>query len=380
VTGPTVALSVATTLSEVVDTPARRWLATAVVLVVVLAGSWSVRRTGLWLRDRYDPHGSYLEAAQAAVIVALSAVATAAVLGIWQASAEASALTAAFQPNAETVVRGLVTLFLFLGAWGATVFAKRVIGVLFEERDAFSRHQRTVSYHVVQLVLYLFAIVASVAVWGIDLGDILLGAGFLSVVVGLAARQTLASVLAGFVLLFGRPFDIGDWVAVDGQEGIVTDVSIFNTELRTFNGESLVLPNDVVTAETLVNRSRRGRLRVDVEVGVDYDTDLDRARELAVEAVERLDTDDIRDYPEPVAVYTEFGDSAVVLEVRFWIDDPTAARRWNSRTAVISAVKTAFEDAGIAIPFPQRTLGSRGGERNENVLSVPTSEEGGERS
>jgi small-conductance mechanosensitive channel len=259
------------------------------------------------------------------------------------------------------------------------VFAKRVIGVLFEERDAFSRHQRTVSYHVVQLVLYLFAIVASVAVWGIDLGDILLGAGFLSVVVGLAARQTLASVLAGFVLLFGRPFDIGDWVAVDGQEGIVTDVSIFNTELRTFNGEYLVLPNDVVTAETLINRSRRGRLRVDVEVGVDYDADLDRARELAVEAVEGLETDDIRDYPEPVAVYTEFGDSAVVLEVRFWIDDPTAARRWNSRTVVIGAVKTAFAEAGITIPFPQRTLGGRGG-RDENVPSVPTSEDGGERS
>jgi small-conductance mechanosensitive channel len=350
---------IGTTLSDLFATPVRRWLATAALLVVVLAASWAVRRAGQWLRDQYDPRGSFLEAAQAALIVALSVGATAAVLTIWEASAEASALVTAFQPSAEAVVRVLVMLFLFLGAWGATVFVKRVIGVLFEEHDAFTRHQREVGYHVAQIALYLLAIAASVAVWGVNLSDVLLGAGFLSVVLGLAARQTLASVLAGFVLLFGRPFDIGDWVAVEDQEGIVTDVSIFNTEIRTFNGEYVVLPNDVVTSKSLVNRSRRGRLRVDVAVGVDYDADLDRARELATETVRGLDREEIREYPEAKAVYTRFGDSAVVLEVRFWIDDPSAERRWNARTAVIRAVKEAFEDDGITIPFPQRTLTDR---------------------
>lgn len=370
---------IGTTLGELFATPTRRWLATAAVLGGVLGASWLVRQAGLWLRAQYDPRGSFLEAAQAALIVALSAGAIVAVLTVWQASDEASALVSAFQPTGETVVRGLLTLFLFLGAWGSTVFVRRVVGVVFEEHDTFSRHQREVTYYVTQIAIYLFAIVASVAVWGIDLGDILLGAGFLSVVLGLAARQTLASVLAGFVLLFGRPFDIGDWVAVEDQEGIVTDVSIFNTELRTFNGEYLVLPNDVVTSRSVVNRSRRGRLRVDVEVGVDYDTDLEEARGLAVGAVGDLDSEAIREYPEPAAVYTRFGDSAVVLEVRFWIDEPTARRRWSARTSVITAVKSAFDDAGISIPFPQRALSGRRPEALEESQSAPARNDGGGR-
>ncbi|MEF8976359.1 MAG: mechanosensitive ion channel family protein [Halapricum sp.] len=348
-----------TVVGQLFATPTERWLGTAAVLVGVLAASWAIRQVGRWLRDRYDPRGSLLEAAQAALIVALSAAAIAGVLNIWDASAEATAISEALDPSTMTVVRGLISLFLLLGAWGATVFVKRVTGLVFEEHDAFSRHQHEVTYHIVQLTLYLFAIVVGFAVWGIDLSDILLGAGFLSVVLGLAARQTLSSVLAGFVLLFGRPFDIGDWIAIDEREGIVTDVSVFNTEIRTFNGEYVTIPNNVVTSTGLVNRSRRGRLRVDVEVGVDYDEDVERARELATETMRDLDVEEIRTNPEPRAILTGFGDSSVVLELRFWVDDPTARRRWDAQTAVVSAVKEAFEREGITIPFPQRTIGDR---------------------
>ncbi|MFB6189017.1 MAG: mechanosensitive ion channel family protein, partial [Halapricum sp.] len=315
---------------------------------------------GQRLRDSYDPNGSALEAAQAALIVGLSAVAIVAVLWIWDASTEAAAITGAVKPNTRTAVRGLVTGFLFVGAWAATVFAKRLIGLLFEEHDAFSRHQREVGYHVVQITLYLLAIAAGVAVWGIDLSNILLGAGFLGVVIGLAARQTLASLLAGFILLAGRPFDIGDWIVVDDREGVVTDVSIFNTEVRTFNGEYVTIPNDMVTSTSLVNRSRRGRLRVDLEVGVDYDADVERARELATETMRDLDTEEIRTHPRPKTILTGFGDSAVVMELRFWVDDPTAQRRWAAQTDVVTAIKDAFDEHDITIPFPQRTLSGRG--------------------
>jgi small-conductance mechanosensitive channel len=343
-------------------TPTERWLATAALVAGVLLASWAIRQIGLWLRDRYDPSGAVLEAAQAALIVALSAAAIAAIVNIWDATAEAEAISEAFNPSARTGIRTLVSLFLLLGAWAGTVFLKRVIGVVFEEHDAFSRHQSQISYRVLQISLYLLAMVAGFAVWGIDLSDILLGAGFLSVVIGLAARQSLAAILAGFVLLFGRPFDIGDWIAIDEREGIVTDVSIFNTEIRTFNGEYVTIPNDVVTSKSLVNRSRRGRLRIDVEVGIDYDEDVERARELATETMRDIDREEIRDHPKPRSVLTGFDDSAVVMELRFWVDDPTAERRWNAQTVVVGAVKDAFEDADVTIPFPQRTLSGRSSE------------------
>jgi len=341
------------------STPTERWLGTAALVVGVLAASWAIRQVGMWLRDRYDPRGAMLEAAQAALIVALSVAAIAAVVNIWDATAQAEAISDAFNPSTRTGVRTLVSLFLLLGAWAGTVFVKRVIDVVFEEHDAFSRHQSQVTYRVLQVSLYLLAIVVGFAIWGLNLSDILLGAGFLSVVVGLAARQTLASVLAGFVLLFGRPFDIGDWVAVDEHEGVVTDVSIFNTEIRTFNGEYVTVPNDVVTSKSLVNRSRRGRLRIDVEVGVDYDEDIEQARELASEAMRELDSEEIRDHPEPRTVLTGFGDSAVVMELRFWVDNPTAQRRWTAQTDIVSSVKDTFEENEMTIPFPQRTLSSR---------------------
>ena len=347
------------TVAAVLSTPVRQWVATAAVLFGVVAASFGIRQVGRWLRTEYDPRGSMLEAIQAALIVALAAGATAAVLLIWGENDIGAALASALEPEPSTVIRLLVTFFLLLGAWGATVFVERVISVVAAENNSLTRHQQEVGYNVAKVGLYLLAVVAAVAAWGIRIGDVLLGAGFLSVVLGLAARQTLASVLAGFILLFGRPFDIGDWIVVDDQEGVITDVSIFNTELRTVNGEFVVIPNDVVTNTSLVNRSRRGRLRVDVEVGVDYDTDLDRARELATEAVADRAGDVIQDVPEPKTVLVRFDDSAVVLETRFWIDDPSAERRWEAQTQAVTAIRQAFEAAEITIPFPQRTLNQR---------------------
>jgi len=355
--GTAVAALPAVTVGAVLSSTLSQWAATVAVLTGVIAASFGIRRVGQWLRAEYDPRGSALEALQAALIVALAAGATWAVLLIWSEDAIGTALARTLEPGSATVIRVLVTFFLFLGAWGATVFVERVISVLAADNESLTRHQQEVGYNVAKVVLYLLAVAASVAAWGIDIGDVLLGAGFLSVVLGLAARQTLASVLAGFILLFGRPFDIGDWIVVDDQEGVVTDVSIFNTELRTVNDEFVVIPNDVVTNTSLVNRSRRGQLRVDLEVGVDYDADLERARELATEAV--TDCQGVRDHPEPLTVIKRFGDSAVVLEARFWIGEPSARRRWEAQTRAVTAIRQAFAEADITIPFPQRTLTQR---------------------
>jgi small-conductance mechanosensitive channel len=193
--------------------------------------------------------------------------------------------------------------------------------------------------------------------WEVDLSGLLVGAGFLGIVVGMAARQTLGALLAGFVLMFSRPFEIGDWVEIDDEEGIVTDISIVNTRIQTFAGEYVMIPNDIVSGRKIVNKSRKGRLRIEVEVGVDYEADVERAADVAKEAMKGLD--EILSVPTPQVVLKEFGDSAVVLSLRFWIDKPSARRQWRARTAVIESVKAAFDSEGIKIPFPQRELTGR---------------------
>jgi len=130
-----------------------------------------------------------------------------------------------------------------------------------------------------------------------------------------------------------------------------------NTRMKNFDGESIVMPNDRVSNEPITNRSAQGHLRIRVDVGIDYETDPEHAERVALEAIGG--TQPVSDSPPPQVIPKSFGDSAVVLELRFWIDRPTPARKWRAVSAVVSGVKSAFEAEGIKIPFPQRELSGR---------------------
>jgi small-conductance mechanosensitive channel len=256
--------------------------------------------------------------------------------------------------------RVVLSLVVLVGAYVISSFAKQVIEELTNRRDRISRHQREIAYRTTQVALYSLAGLLIVSILASNLRGFVLGAGFLGIIIGMAARQTLGAVLAGFVLMFSRPLEIGDWVEIGDVEGIVTHIDIFNTQIQTFEGEYVMVPNDTVSGNAIVNRTRKGRLRIDVDVGIDYDADPERAAEIAVEAMEELD--EVLSVPTPLVVLKEFGDSGVILGLRAWIDTPTNRRRWRARTAMIAGVKRAFEENGVGIPFPQRELSARGAE------------------
>lgn len=269
-------------------------------------------------------------------------------------------------------IKIVVSLLVMGAAYGLTRVTAQVLRHVGDGEEV-TDHRRRVAKHVTQVILYTLGGFGVLAVWGVRPANLLVGAGFLGIVVGLAARQALGDVIAGLVLLFSRPFEVEDWVIVGDQEGVVTDVDIYNTKLRTYDGEYVVIPNDEVTRAEIVNRSRRGRYRITVDVGVDYETDLERATAVAREAVAGVD--DVLASPEPEVVAKGFGDSAVLLVVRAWIDDPGASRAWTARTGVVEAVKRAFEDEGIEIPFPQRVVSGRAGERSP-LEPTPTGDPG----
>ncbi|WP_458189819.1 mechanosensitive ion channel family protein [Haladaptatus sp. NG-WS-4] len=250
-----------------------------------------------------------------------------------------------------------LTVVALSAAYVVAGFTRQGLQRVSNQRDTLSQHQTQVMIRVAQLSVYVVGFTAVLGIWDVDLTGLLVGAGFLGIVVGMAARQTLGSLLAGFMLMFARPFEIGDWVEIEDREGIVTDISIVNTRIQTFDGEFVMIPNDVVGGSTIVNRSRKGRLRLEVDVGVDYDSDIEKAANLAKEAMK--EPDDVLSVPSPEVVTKELADSAIVLGLRFWIDKPSARRKWRARTEVIGAVKRAFESEGIKIPFPQRELSGR---------------------
>ena len=338
-------------LSEVVPTTTGRAAVTFAVAIAVMGLLARTDRLHGVEPERLPKTGWH-------ILVTLGTMAAAAtggivIVAVWGLSDQ---FLGVFADNlgAEALVRLGISVLFLIGAYTMTGLIRQLVEEIAKARGSLGEHEREIAFRVGQVGLYLVSILLILTLWRVNIGGILVGAGFLGIVVGMAARQTLGAMLAGFVLMFSRPFEIGDWIQVGDDEGIVTGITIVNTRIQTFDGEYVMIPNDVISSQSLINRSRKGRLRIEVEVGVDYDADAERAAGVAQDAVKGLD--EPMTVPTPQVVLKRLDDSAVVLGVRYWIDNPSARRRWQSKTAVIGAVKRAFEVEGIKIPFPQREL------------------------
>ncbi|WP_265108079.1 mechanosensitive ion channel family protein [Halosolutus halophilus] len=342
-------------LSETIDSQPLRLAVTFAAVGFLVAVLLFSRWLQAWLNERTRP--LYSDIVTMAVLTAGCVVSLGVVVGVWGQTETLQTTYQNYGLDSNAIARSIVTFILLVATFIVTRFVRRVIAEILGSAAAVTDHQREVTHRLSQVIIWSVALVVILGVWVDDLGGLLVGAGFLGIVVGMAARQTLGTMLAGFVLMFARPFEIGDWIEIEDEEGIVTDISIVNTRLKSFDGEYIMIPNDVIASSTVTNRSKRGRLRIEVEVGVDYGTDVDRAAALAEDAVGDIDL--VLDAPSPGVVAKTFGDSAVVLGVRFWIDRPSARRHWRARTAAINAIKRAFEDEGVKIPYPQRELSGR---------------------
>ena len=364
------------TLGNVVTTEARL-AATVGIVLLTLAIGWLLlprlviageRAVSAWLERFLDGRAeSSVETLREAVPasfalrllvgllqVALFAFAAVAVLTLWgQFAVVVTVLPVA--ENAVTVAgRALLSVLLLGGAYVASDVLEEYVVQLSDDSDRITAHQEQLVTRILQVGLIVIAGITILGIWGVNLGGLLVGAGFLGIVLGMAARQTLGSLIAGFVLMFARPFEIGDWVAICDEEGFVTDITIMNTHMRNFDGEYVVVPNDLVTNQAITNRSREGRLRIHMEVGIGYDDDPDAASEIAESVLDDIDT--IANNPQPYAIPSGFGDSAILLDLRFWIDPPTPQARWRSKAAAVELIQDRFADAGISIPYPQRTV------------------------
>jgi small-conductance mechanosensitive channel len=281
-----------------------------------------------------------------------------ALLVVWNQVDTAQRVVQVFEVSPANVARAGLTVLLLVGGYVGMGLLEDAIESFSQGTSRMTAHQEQIITRVGQLSLLVFVGLVSLSVWDVQLQGLLVGAGFLGIVVGFAARQTLGSLIAGFVLMFSRPFEIGDWVVIgEDQEGVVTDITIINTRLENFDGEFITIPNDKVADRAIRNRSQKGRLRLRVDVGVDYETDPQYASEIALEAIEGIDI--VSETPAPDVFPKTFGDSSVVLEMRFWIERPTPPKQWRAHSAVVNAVKEAFDREGIKIPYPQRELSGR---------------------
>jgi small-conductance mechanosensitive channel len=213
---------------------------------------------------------------------------------------------------------------------------------------------RVVGYAVV-----VFALVYSLESLGVAIGPLLGALGIIGIALAFAFRDILENFIAGILLQLQRPFTYGDQVAINDFEGTVRDVGARLVTITTPDGETVKIPASTVIKSDINNYTEHGLRRTTVEVGVAYGTDLEFAGEVLGAAV--TGADGVVDTPPAEVLVNGFGDSSIDWVVRFW-HRPTIAEHWRTKSNVALAIDAALRDAGIAIPFPQRTLWLPGGD------------------
>jgi small conductance mechanosensitive channel len=184
--------------------------------------------------------------------------------------------------------------------------------------------------------------------------------------IGFAMQDVIKNFVSGIFIFTDRPFRIGDWIEWDGNSGVVEDISLRVTRVRTFDNEMLTVPNSQLTDGVIKNPVANEQLRVKFVFGIGYDDDVDKATEIIIEEAESHEG--IMDDPAPSVRLIELGDSSVGLQSRIWIENPSRADFVKTRGEYVQAVKERFDKEGINIPYPNRTIG--GGLELEEVDGI----------
>ncbi len=246
------------------------------------------------------------------------------------------------------VIGAIVILIVgwFVSRW-LVGFADKILG-------KFERIDLTLRRFFVSAVRYLVLIFTGLAVlseFGVQTASLITVLGAAGLAIGLALQGTLSCVAAGVMLLLFRPFKIGDFVEVAGEEGTVGAITLFVTELATSDNIHVVVPNAKVWGAAVRNYSHHATRRLELSIGIGYDDDIDQA----LAAIRDVIAADARSFkaPAPLVAVRELGDSSVNLIIRVW---SAAGDRTQLGYDLNKAIKQRLDAEGISIPYPQRTV------------------------
>jgi small conductance mechanosensitive channel len=201
---------------------------------------------------------------------------------------------------------------------------------------------------ILNAVLMLFVIVASLDKLGVDTTSLVAILGAAGLAIGLSLQGSLQNFAAGVMLLVFRPFKAGDFVEAGDAMGVIKSISIFTTVMTTGDNKEVIVPNGRIYSGNITNYSAKETRRIDMVVGIGYDADLKHAKDVLSELIAADDR--ILEDPKPLVAVLELADSSVNFVVRPWVK---TADYWAVKFAFNEAVKLRFDEEGISIPFPQ---------------------------
>lgn len=242
---------------------------------------------------------------------------------------------------------------------GVLILARVALGILrralrrAERFSTLDEGKRFIVHRMVSSVVWTLATLFVLSVLGLNLTAIWAGSAALLVGVGIGLQGFFNDVISGFVLLFEGGVAVGNILEVDGQLVKVERIDLRSTRVVSVKGELLVLPNAKMAGDAVINLSQGGpSSRIDVAVGVAYGSDVQRVKDLLLEAIS--EQPEIRKSPEPAVFFQDFGDSSLDFSVMGWLDHSWDRMAIKSR--VREAIDAKFRAHGVAIPFPQRDL------------------------
>ena len=250
-----------------------------------------------------------------------------------------------FDKGPGLLVKIVIALIIFMiGSY----IAKRVHKFISSQAANNPRVDQTLgslAASAAKAVIMLGTILAAVGFLGVKVAAIMSIFAAATLAIGLALEGSMANVAAGLLLLVTRPYDVGDYVELAGQEGEVDDLNIFTTTLRTVDNIKVMIANGEVRGSTIKNLTSLGRRRVDVDFGIDYGDDMDKAMDI----IKKTASKDNRLLEDPWAKVVTLNDSSVDIQMRVWCKPEDY---WDVRFDLMKNVKEAFDKGGISIPYP----------------------------
>ncbi len=243
----------------------------------------------------------------------------------------------------------LALLTLLIGLWLIRLIIRSLDRLL--QQKEVDETLRPFLNKLTNVLLKVLLFISIAAMVGIETTSFIAIIGAAGLAVGLALQGSLSNFASGVLLLTLRPFEVGDFITVNGYSGTVQEIQVFYTILKTPQNDRITLPNSAVSSNTVTNYTAEPVKRLDLRVGIGYDDDIDQARKV-IQSV--LDNESrIHKEPAPAILVETLGDNSVNFVIRVWTD---TAEVWNLKFTLTEAVKKALDEADINIPYPQRDI------------------------
>lgn len=252
----------------------------------------------------------------------------------------------------EYAIRIIVSLLiLVIGKWAISKIVVLLEKLVFSVQiDEMLSH---FLLNVTKTLLFIFVILAALSNLGIETTSFVAVLGAIGLAIGMAFKDTFSNIGAGTLIIFFKPFNLGDFIEIGGSSGTAKEINLFNTRILTSDNRSIIIPNSQVISSRIVNYSSENKRRVDLTFSIGYENNIKIAKDLILKIAlenDKIFKGDINESKKPFVGVSTLGESSVDLIMKLWVDTKDY---WDVKFYMLEKVKEAFDENNINIPYPQ---------------------------